>query len=152
MFSDILGIPAHPLFVHAAVVFVPLLALFSVVYAFVPGWRAKVDWLTVALAVIAPLAALFAKLSGDKFIAARYPIQKPANVLQHRSFGTSTFWWTLALGLGTGVLFWVIRRGPQAPVWLRTGAQVVVLILAAIAAYYVIRAGDSGAASVWGRT
>ncbi|MCP2327931.1 putative membrane protein [Hamadaea flava] len=151
MFSDILGIPAHPLFVHAAVVFVPLLALFAIVYAFVPRWRAKTGWLTAGLAVLAPLAALAAKLSGDKFIAARFPAQKPLKVLQHRSFGTATFWWTLALGLAVGLLFWVLQRTPQTP-WLRTGAQVVVLVLAVVTAYYVVRTGDSGAESVWGRT
>ncbi|NUR73506.1 MAG: hypothetical protein HOU81_22025 [Hamadaea sp.] len=152
MFSDILGIPAHPLYVHAAVVFVALLALFAVVYAFVPRWRAKTDWATAGLAVLAPLAALAAKLSGDKFIAARYPTQRPPNVLHHRSFGTSTFWWTLALAVAVGLLFWVLRRGSAGPAWLRPVTQVVVLVLAVITAYYVVRTGDSGAESVWGRT
>ena len=36
MFEEFAGIPAHPLLVHAAVVFVPLLALAAVAYAFLP--------------------------------------------------------------------------------------------------------------------
>src|SRR6266540_1896075 len=108
MFSDILGIPAHPLWVHGAVVMVPLLALFSVVYAFVPRCRAKTGWLVAGLAVIAPLAALAAKLSGDKFLASRYAAGAPAAILNHRSLGTTTFWLTLALGLATGLLLMAI--------------------------------------------
>ncbi|MEV0273013.1 DUF2231 domain-containing protein [Hamadaea sp. NPDC050747] len=152
MFSDILGIPAHPLYVHAAVVFVPLLALFAVVYAVVPRWRAKTGWLTAGLAVLAPLAALVAKLSGDDLLAARYAAGPPANVLQHRSYGTTTFWLALALGVVTGVLLWAIGGRLPGPAWLRTALQAVVLILAVVTAYYVVRTGDSGAESVWGRT
>jgi len=164
MFSDILGIPAHPLWVHGAVVMVPLLALFSVVYAFVPRWRAKTGWLVAGLAVIAPLAALAAKLSGDKFLASRYAAGAPAAILNHRSLGTTTFWLTLALGLATGLLLMAIGgrlssadrtpggSGKPSPVnWLRTGSQVVVLVLAALTAFYVVRTGDTGATNVWGR-
>ena len=39
MFEEFQGIPAHPLLLHAAVVFVPLLALATIAYAFVPFVR-----------------------------------------------------------------------------------------------------------------
>ena len=153
MFSDILGIPAHPLWVHGAVVMVPLLALFAAVYAVVPRWRAKVGWLVAGLAVIAPLAALAAKLSGDRFLASRYAAGPPDAVLNHRTLGTTTFWLTLALGLATGLLLMAIGgRLSSSPAWLRTGSQVLVLILAALTAFYVVRTGDTGASNVWGRT
>ena len=153
MFSDILGIPAHPLWVHGAVVMVPLLALFAAVYAVVPRWRAKVSWLVAGLAVIAPLAALAAKLSGDKLLAARFAAGPPDAILNHRTLGTTTFWLTLALGLATGMLLMAIGgRLSSSPAWLRTGSQVLVLILAALTAFYVARTGDSGAANVWGRS
>jgi len=178
MFSDILGIPAHPLWVHGAVVMVPLLALFAAVYAVVPRWRAKVGWLVAGLAVIAPLAALAAKLSGDKLLAARYAAGPPEAILNHRTLGTTTFWLTLALGLATGLLLMAIggrlssstdraltelpaarasapsggSGKPSRAKWLRTGSQVLVLILAALTAFYVARTGDSGAANVWGRS
>lgn len=153
MFSTIFGIPAHPLYVHAAVVMIPLLALFAAVYALVPRWRAKVGWLVAGLAVVAPLTALAAKLAGDDFLATRYAAGAPDNVLGHRSFGSTTLWLTIALALASALLLMTIGgRLSSGPSWLKTGSQAVVLILAAVTLYYVIRTGDSGAASVWGRT
>jgi hypothetical protein len=154
VFSSVFGIPAHPLYVHAAVVFVPLLALFAVLYALVPGWRAKIGWATLTLAIIAPVSALFAKLSGDKFIRQRFPRDIPSNVLLHRSFGTTVSWVTLGLACATALLLFVIRwaRRVDRPGWLRVGSQLLAVVLAAVAVYYVIRAGDTGSAAVWGRT
>ncbi|MET8370749.1 hypothetical protein ABZU42_13610, partial [Micromonospora profundi] len=67
MFEEFMGLPAHPLVLHAAVVFVPLLALLTVGYAFVPPIRPHTRWVLGLLAVGAPLSALLAKLSGDAF-------------------------------------------------------------------------------------
>ncbi|NUT31953.1 MAG: hypothetical protein HOV79_02655 [Hamadaea sp.] len=153
MFSTIFGIPAHPLFVHAAVVMIPLLALFAAVYALVPRWRDKVGWLAAGLAVVAPLVALATKLAGDDLLAARYAAGVPDNVLAHRSFGSTLLFVTIALGLATIVMLMSVGgRLSDSPDWLKTGSRVVVLILSAVAVYYAIRTGDSGAASVWGRT
>jgi Predicted membrane protein (DUF2231) len=154
VFSTVFGIPAHPLFMHAAVVFVPLLALFAVLYALIPRWRAKIGWATAILAVIAPLSALITKLSGDKFITYRFPQGAPSNVLAHRHFGTMLLWFTLGLGIATALLLFVHRWSRQElrPAWLRVGSQLLAIVLAVLAVYYVVRAGDSGAAAVWGRS
>jgi len=154
MFDDIFGIPAHPLWVHGPVVFVPLLAFFAAVYALVPRFRDKVDWIVVALAVIAPVLALCAKLSGDRFAASKYHGRIPLPIQQHRSFGTSTLWWTLALGIAALVMVLLTRRAlrTETPGWVLLLVRVVVLILAAVCLYFVVRTGDSGAANVWGRS
>jgi hypothetical protein len=154
VFSTVFGIPAHPLFVHAAIIFVPLLALFTVLYALVPGWRSKIGWATASLAVIAPLTALTAKLSGDRFIKLRFPQGAPANVLSHRHFGTTLFWVTLGLAVATALLLFVHKwsRQEEFPAWLRVGSQLLALAMAVIAVYYAVRTGDSGAAAVWGRS
>lgn len=154
VFSTVFGIPAHPLFVHAAAVFVPLLALFAALYALVPRWRAKIGWATLTLAIIAPAAALLAKLSGDRFITHRFPQGAPANVLQHRSYGTITLWVTLGLAIATALLLLIHRWPPHEdlPAWSRVGSQLLALAMAAISVYYVVRTGDSGSAAVWGRT
>ena len=68
MFEEFMGIPAHPLLLHAAVVFVPLLALLTVGYALVPPIRPHTRWVLGLLAVGAPVAALLSKLSGDAFL------------------------------------------------------------------------------------
>jgi hypothetical protein len=154
VFGTIFGIPAHPLYVHAAVVFIPLLALFAVLYAVVPGWRPKIGWTVAVLAVIAPISALFAKLAGDKFFAGRFPDGAPPNVLQHRHYGTITFWVTLGLAFAAALLLlvhhWEVKEG--LPPWASVGSRLLALGVAAFAVYYVARTGDSGAAAVWGRS
>jgi len=42
VFEQLLGLPAHPLLLHATVVFVPLLALGTIAYAVVPRLRRRV--------------------------------------------------------------------------------------------------------------
>ena len=152
MFGTVFGIPAHPLFVHAAVVFIPLLALTAAAYALVPRWRGRIEWLTIALAVIAPLAALAAKFSGDKFITARFPKGAPANVLQHRSYGTQTLWLTLGLALATALMLWALQPSRTLPPWVLGGVRVLVLVLAVITVIWVVRTGEAGATAVWGRS
>ncbi len=71
MFEEIAGLPMHPLAVHAAVVFVPLLALAALAYGLVPKLRRKVGWVAVLLALVAPASAVVARLSGDAFLQRR---------------------------------------------------------------------------------
>jgi hypothetical protein len=165
VFTTILGIPAHPLLIHAAVVFIPLLILGAIVYAAWPAQRGRITWAVLALAVIGPLAALFAKESGENLKAqlAAKGLSAPALLPQHNSYGDSTFWWTLALGLVTlafvGYTWRVSRSGAVAgadgtavttvsPV-MRIASTVVMLALGAVTGYYVFRTGDTGAHMVW---
>ncbi|MEJ3745687.1 DUF2231 domain-containing protein [Actinomycetes bacterium KLBMP 9797] len=158
MFEEFMGIPAHPLLVHAAVVFVPLLALLAIAYAFVPAVRRHTRWVLGLLAVGAPLAALAAKLSGDAFFArmnARDAITEGfyPTIDNHRDLGTLTLYAAVVLGLLTlALVFLVAPAGGTAVV--RTGALpialgVLVAVASAASLYYVIRTGDSGAKAVW---
>jgi hypothetical protein len=167
VFEEFNGIPMHPLLVHAAVVFVPLLALAAIGYAFVPLIRPHLRWILAALAVIAPGAALFAKLSGDAFFdrgIARGQITEgfiPV-IEEHQSFGTMTLYWTIALGVATLALVYLVAPRAAAvgtavtsgPAWranpiLKWILAGVVTVLAAVSIYYVFRTGDSGAKAVW---
>ncbi|WP_203934155.1 hypothetical protein [Virgisporangium ochraceum] len=167
MFEEFSGIPMHPLLVHAAVVFVPLLGLVAVGYAFVPMIRPHLRWVLAALAVMAPGAALFAKLSGDAFFdrgIARGQITEgfiPV-IEEHQSFGTMTLIWTIVLGVAALALVYVVAPRAAAmgtavtsgPAWrtnpiLQWGLAAVVTVLAAISFYYVFKTGDSGAKAVW---
>ena len=67
MFEEVFGIPAHPLLVHAAVVFVPLQILAAFAYALVPFVRHYIAWLVAGLAALAPATALLAQESGEAF-------------------------------------------------------------------------------------
>jgi|tagenome__1003787_1003787.scaffolds.fasta_scaffold20011660_1 hypothetical protein len=163
MFDQVNGLPVHVLVVHAAVVFVPLLVLSAMLYAFVPSLRARLGWVVALLSVGAPACALVAMLSGERFYDRRYgdvPAEAVHNVQQHASFGTRTFWFTLGLGVVSALLLFVTgRRGravsKAAEIGLiskaaEIGLIVAVVAFAAVAGYYVFETGDSGAQSVHG--
>jgi uncharacterized membrane protein len=155
VFDQLDGLPVHVLVVHAAVVFVPLLALGAIVYALVARWREKIGWAVISLAIIAPLCALVAMLSGKKFynrLLAQGIKGKGKEMLDgHMSFGTRTFWFTLALGVVTLVMVLLtLRRSAPLPRAASLALAVIMVALAAISGYYVFRTGDSGAHVVWG--
>jgi hypothetical protein len=161
MFEEISGLPMHPLLVHAAVVFVPLLAIVAIGYAVVPKVRPHTRWVLGALAIITPGAALFAKLSGNAFydrlnkrgaISAEYFDRLQA----HADFGNYTLIASAVLALlALGLVLFVPPPGGVA-VGGGAGGKVLPLVLsgfsvvlAIVAVYYVVRTGDSGAKAVW---
>jgi len=145
-----MGLPLHPLAIHAAVAAVPLLALAGIAYALVPRLRPRVGWLGVLLALVAPLTMLVSKLSGDAF-RARIEHKKLANaeifakIDAHRALGTATLYWTI--GLAVAVLLLVLLRNQSRVVSIVLSVATVVLAL--IAVWYVYRTGDAGAKIVW---
>jgi uncharacterized membrane protein len=149
------GLPVHALVLHAAVVFVPLLALGAIVYALVPPWRTKTGWAVLLLAVITPLTTLVAKLSGEKLydrLVARGLKGPGLEILNgHMGYGTRTFWYSLALGVVSLVVVLSNWRQPGLlPRVVDIVLRVVMVVLALISGYYVYRTGDSGATAVWG--
>jgi hypothetical protein len=161
VFEELLGLPAHPLLVHAAVVFGPLLALAVVLYGLVPALRQRIGWVVLLLAVAAPVALWFAHQSGEAlfevFVARNYPPQILAQVDLHKDFGSAAAWAGTVLGLLAIALVLVsssaakkpATTGSKATVWALTGLS---LLAAAATMYYVYRTGDTGAQAVWGGT
>jgi uncharacterized membrane protein len=158
VFEEIKGLPIHPLVVHTAVVLIPLLVLGAVVYALAPRLRARIGWAVLALAVAAPLAALFAKLSGDAFrqrlidnkVLGSDSQSLLNRVNDHRSLGNITLWFTIALAVTTLLLVFVTsRRTPTVPRWGTAVLGVIVVALAVGSGYYVFWTGDYGARAVW---
>jgi hypothetical protein len=156
VFDRVLGIPAHPLYIHAAVVLVPLLALTAVLYAVWPGSRRHIRWPLVALALAAPGAVFFAKESGETFSTNR-AFQSPqvkALVAQHENYANSLFWWILGLAVVALVLAFLVPvsggAAPiQTPVAVHWAASGLAVVLAVVSAYYVYKTGDSGAHMAW---
>lgn len=144
MFEEVAGLPLHPLAVHAAVVFVPLLALVALAYALVPKVRPKVGWAAVVLAVVAPVTAVVSRLSGEAFVERTgYPLQ--GLIADHADYGNLTMWVSLALGVLTLALVVVGRRSKVVG-----GALSALVVVAAVAAVVlVVLTGDAGARSVW---
>jgi uncharacterized membrane protein len=164
VFSYILGIPAHPLMIHFAIVFLVLLVVGSAVYALVPPLRRRIWWAVAGLAVAGPLAAWFAKMSGEKLfnmlVAQNYPKEIMDQVNIHLGYGTKTLNFSLGLGAATLALVLVstaIGNRPAAEGETRRGSLVatvglalVTLVLAGFTGYYVFKTGDTGAHAVWG--
>lgn len=151
-----MGIPAHPLLVHAAVVFVPLLALAAYVYAFVPTLRERVGWAAALLAVAGPVTAFFSKESGEALreilVRKNYPPEILDKVAEHQEYGDLTFWFSLGLGVATALLVFVTSENPRARnlhPWVRLGLSVAVAVFGALSAIYIYLTGDSGAQAVW---
>lgn len=183
MFDQINGLPVHVLVLHAAVIFVPLLALGALVYAVVPRWRSKIGWAVALLAVIAPLSTLVAKLSGtqlyNRLIDQGLSGRGKEILDDHMSFGTTTWWLSLALGVVSLVMvgLTVRTRTPErsmvgataggsggatlvgeaearttaVPKGVEIVLAIAMVVLAALAGYYVYRTGDAGATAVWGQ-
>jgi predicted lysophospholipase L1 biosynthesis ABC-type transport system permease subunit len=156
--DEVLGIPAHPLLIHATVVFVPLLVLGAIVYPLWPDVRSRIGWAVIALAVIAPFTVLLAKVSGDTFkrrLIRRHLVspQTLAKVTQHQAYGTTTLWWSIGLGVLALAMLWLVwnasRSGRPAPTglwYVGTGLSIVVGV---ITGYYLFRTGDLGAHIAW---
>jgi hypothetical protein len=158
VFNTILGIPAHPLLIHAAVIFIPLLLVGAIVYAAWPPFHPRISWAVLALAIIAPFSALFAKLSGQDLrnqLISKKLTTPPvlAKIDQHNGYGNNTFWWTVGLGVFTLALmaYYMRLKKTEAgiPTAIRAGATVVAVILGVIVGYYVFKTGDTGAHIVW---
>jgi glucan phosphoethanolaminetransferase (alkaline phosphatase superfamily) len=169
VFEEIGGLPLHPLLIHAAVVFVPLLAIGSVAYAVAPGLRRLLWWAVGLLALAGAGSTVLARFSGVAFRQRllRKHLLTPEftpKVDAHQHYGTVTMWVTIALAVVTLVLLWAAPRRPRSAsdagasggsggsggAAIQIVFAVVVIGLAVASIYYVYRTGDSGARMVWG--
>ncbi|TWS23339.1 hypothetical protein FK268_13675 [Tsukamurella sputi] len=158
MFTDIAGIPAHPLFVHGAVVLVPLAALLLVVCAWSARARDRAGLVLPVLALAAVIGCYLAKESGERLEKRLAMASMRAQIEDHSTQGTVTFLWSIALFVlavmvWAGSSSWVHRKVPvMAALRGRVGAIAlgVLSVLVAVGGIVgVVIAGHSGAAMVW---
>jgi uncharacterized membrane protein len=158
MFDQILGLPAHALIIHFAVVLTPLLAAVAVAYALLPRWRANVAWAVVLLSLAVPAAVFSARQSGESLKAARFGTaegEMAARISTHQSFATPLLMSVLGLSVVALLLVYATRPARDSVGRDRFGRPVTMIlsvltvVLAAVSGYYVFQAGDSGARAVW---
>ncbi|MCW2798366.1 DUF2231 domain-containing protein [Nocardioides sp.] len=146
---EIVGLPLHPLVVHAAVVFGPIAALTAILYVVLPSWRDRLRWPMLALAVLATVTIWVAFLSGQNFRnQARFDEATGAwldRLDKHQSLAQKLRWVTSGFFVVAVLSAWLHER---------TGAVRVVLgvLLAASAIatlVFVVLTGDAGARAVW---
>lgn len=154
MFDQVFGLPAHALIVHAAVIFVPLLAALSIAYAALPRVRHKLDWALVATAVVALGAVFAAKESGEALEQRLFQGRPSPAIDVHSGFADVLVPVTAVLTVVSLLMVWLTRarRAPEGG-----GSRAVTLvvsaasvILAVVVGYYVLRTGHTGATAVWG--
>ncbi|WP_061295346.1 DUF2231 domain-containing protein [Herbidospora cretacea] len=148
MFDSVFGLPFHPLVVHAAVVFTPLLAAVAVAYAVLPRFRPRLDWALVLLALASPVSVFVAKESGEALKESRYAGQTPPPIAEHESFANPLLLTSLALAIVGLALVWAVNRSQNK---VLAGVLSVLAVVGAVAVtFYVVRAGHTGATAVWG--
>jgi hypothetical protein len=155
VFRQFMGLPLHPLAVHAAVVLIPLLALGSAGYAVLPRSRPRLGWVVWLLAVVTPITAIVARESGENLqhvlTEKHYSTTVLHQVAKHAGYADTLQLLSLGLGVATILLLLHVRakRGAFLPRWASPPLVGVVLALSGLNLIYAYLAGDSGARVVW---
>lgn len=150
-----MGLPLHPLAVHAAVVLIPLLALGAAAYAVLPRFRPQLGWAVWLLAVVTPIMAIVARESGESLqevlTKKHYPSSVLHKVAQHADYADTLQLLSLGLGVATILLLSQVRSkgGDRLPRWAPNVLVAVVVVLSGLNLVYSYLAGDSGAKLVW---
>ena len=163
--GKLLGLPAHPLIVHAVVVLVPLCALGVALCSLWPAARRRLALTVLVLSGSAAALVPFATESGE-WLEER--VGETALLERHAELGDAYLPYAVALVVGAAsvaVLRWVEARSEakgggeggagsgasarRAPLWMTVGVAVVALVTSVAAGYETYLVGHSGAASVW---
>jgi uncharacterized membrane protein len=155
MFDTVLGIPVHPLVVHAVVVLAPITALLMLLFAGSSRFRAWSGVLTPAVATITLALSPLATESGES-LERRLPGSEA--IEEHAELGDTMTWVLLAAAVVAWLMWWFWRRdrgrvgdqGAPVPMSGVSKALAVVGVLAALGLVVdVALVGHSGAQSVW---
>ncbi|MFN8080670.1 MAG: DUF2231 domain-containing protein [Kineosporiaceae bacterium] len=143
MFDTVLGLPLHPLVVHAVVILLPLAAVLTVAVAVKPDWRRFAPQLAVLNGVVL-VAAFTAAQSGESLEHRVRQLSEPAGLHDHAEMGDTLVAFAFALFVGAGVIWWARTRATLAKV---VAGLAVVGAVATIGMTVVV--GHSGATLVW---
>lgn len=157
------GLPAHILLVHAVIVLVPLAALMVVASAAWPAARARLGFLTPAVALIA-LAVIPVAMNAGKWLRDHLPNDfgnKDSLIIRHTHLGYELWPWALGLFVVAAGVWLLGRRydlswrpvpaeGRQPlPVWVMAIVSAVAVVVAVGAVVQLYRIGESGSKAVW---
>ena len=157
--NEILGLPAHPLLVHAAVVLIPLGAV-SMLVALWPKVRRSMLIATAVLAVSGATFVLAAANTGGALQEVKEDGPKRELVRNHAEAGEQAqapavlFAGVAVLALGAELLKNRNKtfKGKSMPKWAPAALLAGTIITGGVSAYTVFDAGHTGAKSVWDGT
>lgn len=154
--ESLFGLPAHPLLVHAPVVFDPLLVLITLLLALRADLRRRWGFAWGAFAVLCLLATVLAAGAGDAFFDGRPTIE--AVLREHKEAGETLRLLTAGLTLSILVTIAFDRlsatgRGPALfrARWALVALSAGLVLLAAGTGFFTVRAGHLGAKAAWAR-
>ncbi len=154
------GLPLHPLFVHAAVVAVPVVALLAIAATWIPRVR---NWLGVVLPILATVAFLATLVAGQSGEALATQVNQTAAVAAHTAIADIATAGAFLLFVGAwaqwGWLRFFVRPRPGRPAARVTrpglvraasaGGSVVLTLVGVFAIVALVVVGDTGARAVW---
>jgi hypothetical protein len=158
VFDSIGGLPLHPLLIHTAVLGVPVTLLLALLFAF-PRTRSWARW-PLALAAVGSLVAVF--LARQSGLALASIVVQPDSAIaplinRHSHLANQLQVMTLVLALLGVVSAVVVGRVGGTPE--RRGSRgrdlallALLIVVAAVTAFWVYRVGDIGAHAVWNPT
>lgn len=155
--KSIVGLPAHPLLVHGAVVLVPLAIVGFIATGWKDAWRKRYLLPLVALAVAGWALAFLATQSGEpmeeqvRSVAAAAGQPRP-RFGEHPDLGNTAALLSFVFAVAVAGVFALERWVPsfRASKWSVMGAYAVSAVIGLVALLWMVRAGHTGAKLVWG--
>jgi uncharacterized membrane protein len=143
--ETILGLPLHPLVVHATVVLVPLTALLVVLTAVSPRIRAWAGPLPLVAAVISTILAPLSTSTGESL---QHAVGDSKLIERHAELGDMLIWFALGMLVVAAATYFLHRRGSVGK-GLATTLMVLGVVAGAATMVQVALIGHSGAKAVW---
>lgn len=150
--ATILGLPIHPLIVHATVVLVPAAALAVGLSAAWPRFRRWAFWGPLAAAVVALILVPLTTSSGETL---ERQLPHADLIEQHTRLADGLLPWVIGLVVVAAAGFWTSGRagrfGPRQalPRWVGVVIPVLSIVAAVGTLVEVVLIGHSGAAAAW---
>jgi hypothetical protein len=153
---EIIGLPLHPLIVHATVIIVPLTAVGAIAISLIPWARVRYAELVLLAAILAPILTFVTQRAGQDLYEERFAGAQlsGAEALEHHvTIGGQLLVWTIGLLVGVVALFlgqrMVTKDHPRGRLVLAIGS-VLSIFFGLASVVQVIRIGHAGATAVWG--
>lgn len=153
--TELLGLPAHPLLVHGAVVLVPLVALLSIAAMMRPVWRVRYGWYLVVAAAVGQFLLYLTNESGEAFDEAA----EIGGMEKHQTLAETTAVLSFIFVVATFAAVFLARRrvraerrNPEEAVGISpasTVAAAVSILMAVLVIVWVFRTGHAGAERVY---
>ena len=145
MFDTFLGLPIHPLIVHATVVIVPTAAVAVVLAVF---WTRFREWAGAAPMALSALAVVLTPLSTSSGETLERQLSSTSLISDHARLGDLLIWWVVPLAVVSAGSWW-FRRRPAAGGLVKWGLAAVSVVVAAGTLVTVALIGHSGAKAAW---